>query len=210
MTGRWPGRPHWAGTRPSKSGTWGQAVLGQLGLPASSQVCFLLRLTLLGGSREPGSFLPSDPVPGLVRLVQLSWMERSWGHWVRASASAFLILGVMGLLEHQPLISVTGCLHWPGLGFCQDSMRTWRGWWLLFLAWKERFPSSLMWKLQASGCLRTKAPLALSVLSPHSHIVQTLFWLFWNFQNNGFWGLGSAALHTLKEAFVGAEATVPE
>lgn len=77
-----------AGTWPSHSGTWGQAVLGQLGLLASSQICFLLRLTLLGDSREPGSFLPADPVPGPVWLAQLSWMERSWGALVSSLSSS--------------------------------------------------------------------------------------------------------------------------
>lgn len=52
-----------------------------------------------------------------------------------------------------------------------------------------------------SGCLRTKAPLALSVLPPGSQIVESLFWLFWDFQNNGSWGLVLQLFTPPKDAF---------
>lgn len=53
-------------------------------------------------------------------------------------------------------------------GFCWDEMRTWRGRWLLLLAEKEPFPCSVMWKMEASGCLRTKAhqPFPHRLLTP--------------------------------------------
>lgn len=82
-----------------------------------TRVCFLIWLTMLGGSREPG--ISFRLILSLASAGCTELHGKKLGPWVRASAPAIATLEAMGLLECQPLSSVRGCSYWPCLVFAR-------------------------------------------------------------------------------------------